>query len=205
MYQYAPGRSRAAAAHHAEGPVRPAALAELRHLLRRVRQGRHPHRPRPRGQLPQPRPAPPLAHRRPAQPPARRALPRPGGHAPRLDRRAALPARHPRTAVRRQPAQRRRAHPARPGRAAGVRRAVSGHPALHGAGIRPRARHHRLRRVLRRDPARRHPGTAGQDPHRPHPARQRDHPDAAARHHPAHGPALPRRRPGRRPGLPRSG
>ena len=50
------------------------------------------------GSCPQPRPAAPLAHRLPAQPALPRPLPRPGGNAPRLDRRTALPARQPRPA-----------------------------------------------------------------------------------------------------------
>ena len=69
---------------------------------------------------------------------------------------------------------------------------------LHRAARSPRARHDRLRRILRRDPARRHPGTARQHPRRPRQAAVAGHPAPAARHHPADGPALPRRRPRRR-------
>ncbi len=83
-----------------------------------------------------------------------------------------------------------------------LRRALGRPAPVHRAGLHPRARHHRLRRILRRNPPRRDPGTPRQDPHRPEQARHPGHPAAAARHQPAHGPALPGRRPDRRPGLP---
>ena len=140
------------------------------------------------GQLSQPRPAPPLADRRRAQPALRRSLPGAGRDVPRLDRRAALPARHRRTPAWQDPRQ---DQPVFAALSTGLRPFIeqaftAEHVAIDFAGFSGETLHGVIQEPL--DKIR-----TGADQ-----ARQRHNPDAAARHHQADGRPVPGRGPRRR-------